>query len=195
MNMASVDSEMIGNTSLANVPRKFYPTLLLVGKDKKPATFMDEDGTPTNAMPRSKTLSEDREALSALIQNPTLNSSNISPRNTPYPETLTPQTPETSPLVPEAVSFTKSPYHKTESPVSSVTTPVISPILSQSATSVPPDIGADLVASQSKSTTASAGVIGNPIKGGRLLRAIRNKTASLKAMLRCRKHSKKTHRR
>ena len=57
MNLASVDSEMIGNTSLANVPRKFYPTLLLVGKDKKPAVFMDEDGTPTNAIPRSKTLS------------------------------------------------------------------------------------------------------------------------------------------
>lgn len=69
VNLASVDSEYIGKTSLANVPRKFYPTLMLVGKDKKPATFEDEDGMPTNAMPRNNTLSEDREALSNLVQN------------------------------------------------------------------------------------------------------------------------------
>ena len=40
MNLASIESKMIENTSLANVPRKFYPTLLLVGPDKKPATFI-----------------------------------------------------------------------------------------------------------------------------------------------------------
>jgi len=72
VNLASVDSEMIGKTSLANVPRKFYPTLMLVGKDKKPATFEDEEGNPTNAMPRNNTLSEDREALSNLVRNPTV---------------------------------------------------------------------------------------------------------------------------
>ena len=57
--------------------------------------------------------------------------------------------------------------------------------------SSPPDVAADLMASQTKSATATAGVIGNPMKGGRLLKAIRNKTASLNAMLRLRK-SKKT---
>jgi len=70
LNLASVDSEYIGKTSLANVPRKFFPTLMLVGRDKKPAEFKDDNGQPTNAMPRKETLSEDRETLSALVQAP-----------------------------------------------------------------------------------------------------------------------------
>ena len=73
MNLASIDSELINNTSLANVPRKFYPTLLLVGKDKKAAIFKDENGQLTNAMPRKPTLEEDKKALSALVQSPTTN--------------------------------------------------------------------------------------------------------------------------
>ena len=186
MNMASVDSEVIGNTSLANVPRKFYPTLLLVGKDKKPAVFMDEDGTPTNAMPRSKTLSEDREALSALIQNPTPNT----PR-TPQ----TPQTPQPS-LVPEAISFMKSPYVKnTQGPLQRpLERPLQRPLSwsSHSPLPPPPDIGADLIASQSKAPTATAAIV-ETMKCGRLLRAIRSKTSSLKAMLHLRK-PKKTRR-
>lgn len=184
MNMASVDSEVIGNTSLANVPRKFYPTLLLVGKDKKPAVFMDEDGTPTNAMPRSKTLSEDREALSALIQNPTPNLSNVSPQK-PTPS-----------LVPEAISFMKSPYVKTTQDTSLSSLPERRlperSLEQRPLSSTPPDIGADLIASQSKATTATAATV-EPMKGGRLLRAIRSKTSSLKAMLHLRK-PKKTRR-
>ena len=70
LNLASVDSEYIGKTSLANVPRKFFPTLMLVGRDKKPAEFKDENGQPTNAMPRKETLAEDRATLSALVQAP-----------------------------------------------------------------------------------------------------------------------------
>ena len=71
MNLASIESKMIDSTSLANVPRKFYPTLLLVGPDKKAATFIDsETGESTNAMPRKNTLEEDRATLSALVQNP-----------------------------------------------------------------------------------------------------------------------------
>ena len=221
MNLASVDSEMIGQTSLANVPRKFYPTLLLVGKDKKPATFVDEDGTPTNSMPRSNTLSEDREALSALVQNPTLNKSKLSPvasmasvaspmaspvaspmaspvaspMSSPVasPMASPVASPMSSPVASmpsplaspmESLSFTRSPYNKTVKKPKSMT-PLTRPASS------PPDVAADLMASQTKSATATAGVIGNPMKGGRLLKAIRNKTASLNAMLRLRK-SKKT---
>ena len=76
VNLANVDSEFIGKTSLAHIPRKFYPTLMLVGKDKKPATFEDEEGNPTNAMPRNSTLSEDRETLSNLVRNPALTMNN-----------------------------------------------------------------------------------------------------------------------
>jgi hypothetical protein len=70
MNMAMIESDMIPKTSLANVPRKFYPTLMLVGPDKKAATFLDENGEPTNSMPRKNTLEEDKETLSALLQSP-----------------------------------------------------------------------------------------------------------------------------
>ncbi len=70
LNLASVDSEYIGKTSLANVPRKFFPTLMLVGRDKKPAEFTDDNGQPTNAMPRKQSLAEDRATLSALVQAP-----------------------------------------------------------------------------------------------------------------------------
>jgi hypothetical protein len=43
---------------------------MLVGRDKKPAEFKDENGQPTNAMPRKESLTEDRETLSALVQAP-----------------------------------------------------------------------------------------------------------------------------
>ena len=77
MNMASIESKMIENTSLASVPRKFYPTLLLVGPDKKPATFMDESGQPTNAMPRGNSLEEDMKSLSALVKNPSVANASV----------------------------------------------------------------------------------------------------------------------
>ena len=73
MNLATVDSEVFNKTSLSNVPRKFYPTIMLVGKDKKAATWKDETGQPTNAMPRKASLEEDRAALTALVQSPTGN--------------------------------------------------------------------------------------------------------------------------
>ena len=71
MNRAAIREDMIAGTSLANVERKFYPTLLLVGKDKKPATFVDENGASTPAMPRKPTLGEDKESLTALVNSPT----------------------------------------------------------------------------------------------------------------------------
>jgi hypothetical protein len=70
MNIATVDSEVFNKTKLASIPRKFYPTILLVGKDGKAATFPDEMGEPTNSMPRKATLEEDKKALTALIQSP-----------------------------------------------------------------------------------------------------------------------------
>jgi len=57
----------------------------------------------------------------------------------------------------------------------------------------PPDIGADLVSSQTKSPTPTAAMAPEQ-KGGALLREIKKKTASLKAMLHIRKHSTRKHR-
>ena len=82
VNLAAVDSEVIGKTSLANVPRKFYPTILLVGKDKKPAVFKDETGLPTNSMPRNSSLAEDREEFTKLVQAPLAKANNGTRKNT-----------------------------------------------------------------------------------------------------------------
>jgi hypothetical protein len=58
-----------------------------------------------------------------------------------------------------------------------------------------PDVGSDLIASQTKASSGSAGVIAKAnMRGGRLLSAIRNKTASLKAMLKLRAHHTRRNR-
>jgi len=217
MNLASVDSEMIGQTSLANVPRKFYPTLLLVGKDKKPATFIDEDGSPTNSMPRNASLSEDRETLSKLIQTP----KNSLPANANIPESMTakPNTPNmsepeqySSPPLSNFVargrnsvsrnsgklsnSVGVSPFKNRVTPVPSVANQesMMPQIGTEVKASMPPDVGSDLVASQTDSPTGTASVLKTAAKGGRLLNAIRNKTASLRAMLKLRSHHTRRNR-
>jgi hypothetical protein len=60
--------------------------------------------------------------------------------------------------------------------------------------SMPPDVGSDLVASQTNSSTGTASVLKTVAKGGRLLNAIRNKTASLRAMLKLRSHHTRRNR-
>lgn len=215
MNIVSIDSEMIGKTSLANVPRKFYPTLMLVGKDKKPATFKDETGAPTNAMPRGNSLLEDKNMLTSLVQTkqPTaaqLNSVNLnedeentevmsltSNANSMPRANLTPNL--------EVNGLGKSPFEETAKANRSMPRVEFKPAsVSGSAiysTAKPPSIGdnvaaATLIASQTKAPTASASVLAKQQasakqQGGRLLRAIRNQTASLKAFLRKQKRSRK----
>jgi hypothetical protein len=68
MNLASIESSAMANTSLAPYTPQQYPTIMLVGPDKKPATFVDESGQKTNSMPRKNTLSEDKATLSSLVQ-------------------------------------------------------------------------------------------------------------------------------
>jgi thiol-disulfide isomerase/thioredoxin len=187
LNLASVDSEYIGKTSLANVPRKFFPTLMLVGRDKKPAEFKDDNGEPTNAMPRKDTLSEDRETLSALVQAPMnhpLANANANANSQVNKEVLAPITTEAINPVNAEVERTilnmpvnmsakrntmnntpASPFEKDNS-----TDEVPSMINVPSATaanktfksrprSSAPDVASDLLASQSGSPTGTAAVL------------------------------------
>lgn len=206
VNLASVDSEFIGKTSLANVPRKFYPTLMLVGKDGKPATFKDEEGQPTNAMPRNSTLSEDREALSNLVVNPTVKPELLERRNSPARANVTVKSLARSPFEPrnnKSINEIKNTVvNKTMGNASSKEMPeeIIPSMTANSGksktilSSNPPDIGADLVASQTKSPTATAAIVPEPIKGGGLLDAIKRKTASMRSMLQMRNRSTRRHR-
>jgi len=185
VNLASLDSEVIGNTSLAKVPRKFYPTLMLVGKDGKPATFEDEQGQPTNAMPRNASLSEDKEALSNLIQKPTVKSEFR--RNSPARANFETVHTAKSPFEPNSLDATRSVNvlpAVVNSEVRQMGTTPSKPIL----TSSPPDVGSDLVSSQglAPSTESSS----SPQMRGGMLDAIRKRTASLKSMLHMRKTRK-----
>ena len=214
VNLASVDSEMIGRTTLANVPRKFYPTLMLVGKDKKPATFEDEEGNPTNAMPRNNTLSEDREALSNLIINPTVKSSvapSIGPSMGPSmgPSITSSMGPSMSPSINTIArsnsprrakvtrkSLAKSPFESLNNMEENsniprtVTTMEINPVSTSPSRKIlksnPPEIGLDIVASTGELMPTS-------IKGGSMLDAIRRQTAGLKSMLGLRNSSKRKY--
>jgi hypothetical protein len=238
MNRAAIREDMIAGTSLANVERKFYPTLLLVGKDKKPATFVDENGVSTPAMPRKPTLNEDKESLTALVNSPTpllpavapsaavvstavqeemnleasmsapskpstpdpstavqeeMNLENSMERNTgtlakpaysiqPI-ESLKRQSPTPSDPEPEAsASLGRSPFvNKSAAPSFAAT--MTSPLPSSK---MPPDIGADLVASQNRRNPVLVGGGKSKSTGSKLLEAIKNQTRSLKALLRLR---------
>ena len=186
MNRAAIREDMIGKSSLANVERKFYPTLLLVGNDKKPATFPGENGLPTNAMPRKDTLEEDRKTLTALVNTPVEAVGTVSP------------TLPTLSVKPAGEELPKSPFNKPPSATLLGNTNIATVSTNAATGPKPPDVGSDLVASQARATTASAAVTAEELKqaqkGGRLLRAIRNTTASLKAMLRLRKDHKRTRR-
>ena len=65
MNMASINYEQLENTSLKGSKIDGYPSLLVVGRDKKPATFNSDNGV-TNAMPNSNNL----DVMTQLVQTP-----------------------------------------------------------------------------------------------------------------------------
>ena len=202
VNLASVDSEFIGKTSLGKVPRKFYPTLMLVGRDGKPATFKDEEGQPTNAMPRNSTLSEDREALSNLVVNPTVKTNIPERRNSLPRANVSVKSLAKSPFEPrdnKSINEIKnmSANKKMGNTASVSDSSVLPPNNSKAKTilsSNPPDIGADLVASQTKSPTPTAAIVPQAIKGGSMLDAIKRKTNSMRSMLQMRSHSTRKNR-
>lgn len=70
MNISSVREDMLPETSIANAKVPHYPTLLLVGNDKKPAEFTMPNGEITNALPP-----EAKENVSKIVQT-TMNTSN-----------------------------------------------------------------------------------------------------------------------
>jgi thiol-disulfide isomerase/thioredoxin len=218
VNLASVDSEFIGKTSLAKVPRKFYPTLMLVGKDGKPATFEDEQGQPTNAMPRNSTLSEDREALSNLVVNPTVKTTVPQRMNSPPRANVNVKSLAKSPFEPRnnksvneiknatvnktmgnSASASNSASVANISASELTTKPVNQKrngsMSKQILSSIPPDIGADLVASQTKSPSPTAAILPQAIKGGgSVLDAIKHSTASMRSMLQMRNRSTRKNR-
>lgn len=191
MNLVSVDSNMapkvIQIMGMKESP-PFYPYNTVTGNDGKAATFKDEKGNSTNAMPRKETLPEDKKFLTQLIttnqpnMNGTMNKSsnkknmvklNLSSEDSTPRAKITPQN-----------NGSKKSNSLATSPVNYET---IIPSLSKRTVSVEPmnnpaSVSEDLVRSQSGAPTATSDAVGR-MKGGRLLRAIKERTAALKTML------------
>lgn len=69
MNMASVHYDQLANTSISNAKLEGYPSVLVVGKDKIPATFNSDSGT-TNAMPSSNNISTMKNLMTTTVPAP-----------------------------------------------------------------------------------------------------------------------------
>ena len=68
INTASIHHDMLDKTSLAKAKLEGYPSLLLVGKDGKPAEYTN-NGKETNAMPQPSTAEE----LNKIVNTPVVN--------------------------------------------------------------------------------------------------------------------------
>jgi len=68
INTASIHHDMLEKTSLAKAKLEGYPSLLLVGKDGKPAEY-ENNGKETNAMPQPSTAEE----LNKIVNTPVVN--------------------------------------------------------------------------------------------------------------------------
>ena len=204
MNLISVDSEIAPKIiRIMNMkPPEYYPTLTVAGKDGKAASFQDEKGNSTNAMPRQGSLPEDKVVLTQLItskqpnfnNNPVNRSTKSNNRSTNSnvnePVTLnlknevsTPRAEKNPNTSAKINSLARSPF--TETIIPSISETSSRQTMSARTVRVEPikSISEDLVGTQTPGApTATSGVIAT-MKGGRLLRAIKEKTAALKAML------------
>jgi hypothetical protein len=68
VNMASLREDMLPNTSLKDAKIDGYPSILVVGKDKKPAVFKSTSGV-TNALPEGNDVSTMRSLITAPVPN------------------------------------------------------------------------------------------------------------------------------
>lgn len=64
VNLASVHYDQLENTSQKDAKIEGYPSVLVVGNDKKPAEFKNENGERTNALPNANNL----ETMKTLVE-------------------------------------------------------------------------------------------------------------------------------
>ncbi len=76
VNTAAVHYDMVENTSLKNAKIEGYPSLLLVGTNKEPATFK-ENATTTNAMPTPQNVNELKNMVNTPIESPVSNANTV----------------------------------------------------------------------------------------------------------------------
>jgi len=80
INTASIHHDMLDKTSLAKAKLEGYPSLLLVGKDGKPAEYTN-NGKETNAMPQPSTAEELNKIVNTPVNNNNNNNNNSNNNN------------------------------------------------------------------------------------------------------------------
>ena len=198
VNTASVHYDMLDKTSLANSKIEGYPSLLLVGTDKKPADFVEEDGTKTNAMPPPANVSELKSIVQTPLPTPVRNANSVAQtivnRGNMGPEeevieavSVKPNTVETMAEVVEETPMNVVSNNKNRNVVSVsnvisnnknrntkpsvVNAPSFKPATAESL-GVPPDALTDLVESQRRQPSSSDIQSGGGARGGGLYAAL-----------------------
>jgi thiol-disulfide isomerase/thioredoxin len=155
INTASVHYDMVENTSLANAKIDGYPSLLLVGTDKKAADFVSPDGKPTNAIPQPKSKEELERLLTASIPEPVKNANSV--KSELFPSAAAPVSTPAAPSVPlptlppktNAVPLPTLPPKPLPSPPVSTRSYAPAPVETLEG---PPDVLTDLVQTQKLET-------------------------------------------
>ena len=198
VNTASVHYDMLDKTSLANSKIEGYPSLLLVGTDKKPADFVEEDGTKTNAMPPPANVSELKSIVQTPLSTPVRNANSVAQtivnRGNMGPEeevveavSVKPNTVENMAEVVEETPMNVVSNNKNRNMVSVsnvvsnnknrntkpsvVNAPSFKPATAESL-GVPPDALTDLVESQRRQPSSSDIQSGGAARGGGLYAAL-----------------------
>jgi hypothetical protein len=147
VNTASVHYDMVDKTSMSKAKIEGYPSLLLVGKDKKAAEFKDDMGKKTNAMPEPPKTAAELEALLQTPIPPTVKNANSVVKtvmNNMRPTTSPSIQPSVAPVTASMVE-TPLPELMTTGEKRNIFRPVSVKALEQ-----PPDTLVDLVESQER---------------------------------------------
>lgn len=76
LNTAAVHYDMVDNTSLKDAKIEGYPSLLLVGTNKQPAS-VQENGKETNALPTPQSLQELKSMVNTPVNSPVSNANTV----------------------------------------------------------------------------------------------------------------------
>jgi hypothetical protein len=159
MNIGSVREDMLPETSLANSKISHYPSLLLVGADKRPAEFVTPDGEPTNALPN-----DERKNIEQLLKTPVEEIPEVTAANNltvqPVIEAAELETEPTG-MMEEIATASQVPNMSEVEALETLPTPK-----ALSASARPPNANIDLKTSIQNATAAANSPSPKPIVGG-----------------------------
>ena len=156
MNIGSVREDMLSQTSLANSKIPHYPSLLLVGKDKRPAEFKSPEGEPTNAMPNNE-----RKNIEQLLKTPVEEVAEVTTAKNLTVENAGENMATEPVMVSEEVVASSAPISEAEAQ-DTLPTPAAMPN-----NAMPPNANLDLKTAIQNATAAANTPAAKPIVGGR----------------------------